>query len=293
MSGARPARGGALSGGGAAMPVLELRGVTAGFGSNTVLHGVDLAVRPGEICGIFGLNGAGKSVTMKVIAGIVEARSGSIALQGEDITHLDPEDRVGRGMAHVPQGRQVFPRLTVDQNLRLGGYLLRRRSRDAKARFEQLVDVVFERFPILGQRRQQAAGTLSGGQQAALAVGRALVSDPSLLLVDEPSAGLAPSVIAEVGDILKDVNALGVTVLLVEQNVTFGLALVDRANILQQGRVVYGGPIDALDQDRVASLLGIGRLLHAPVAGAVAGRPRSSGTPRRAPTRSRARKAQS
>jgi branched-chain amino acid transport system ATP-binding protein len=254
-------------------PLLELSGVTAGFGSTTVLHGVDLTVAKGEIAGVFGLNGAGKSVTMKVIAGIVAARRGRIRLDGRDITDVDPEDRVALGMGHVPQGRQVFPGLTVEQNLRLGGYPLRRRNR---ARYDELLATVYARFPILAERRQQLAGSMSGGQQAALAVGRALVSDPVLLLVDEPSAGLAPSVIADVGEILRQANATGVTVLLVEQNVTFGLGLVDRAFVLERGRVVYGGDVAELDQDRIAQLLGVGRLLSKSVRSTVATRRRDT-----------------
>lgn len=249
--------------------LLTLDGIRAGFGSTTVLHGVDLSVRQGEIAGVFGLNGAGKSVTMKVIAGLVPARRGTVTLDGRVITDVDPEDRVGMGMAHVPQGRQVFPGLTVEQNLRLGGSLLRKRNR---ARYEELLGNVLERFPILAERRKQFAGTMSGGQQAALAVGRALVSDPKLLLVDEPSAGLAPTVIKDVGAILREVNATGVTVLMVEQNVTFGLGLVDRAFILQRGKVVYGGDVSSLDQGRVATLLGVGRLLGASVSKTVADR---------------------
>jgi branched-chain amino acid transport system ATP-binding protein len=223
-----------------------------------VLHGVDIAVRDGEIAGVFGLNGAGKSVTMKVIAGIVPARGGRVSFDGRDVTRVEPEDRVVLGMAHVPQGRQVFPGLTVEQNLRLGGHRLRKRN---PARYAELLATMFERFPILAERRRQPAGTMSGGQQAAVAVARALVSDPKLLLVDEPSAGLAPSVVAEVARILREANALGVTILLVEQNVTFGLGLVDRAFVMQRGRVVYGGDVGDLDQERIGGLLGVGRLL--------------------------------
>jgi branched-chain amino acid transport system ATP-binding protein len=262
--------------------LLSLEGVTAGFGSNLVLHGVDLAVQPGEIVGVFGLNGAGKSVTMKVIAGVVPARSGRITMLDVDITDVGPEDRVARGMAHVPQGRQVFPGLTVEQNLRLGGYLLRKHNR---ARYEELFDGMLERFPILAERRRQLAGTMSGGQQAALAVARALVSDPKLLLVDEPSAGLAPSVIAEVGHILRQVNELGVTVLMVEQNVTFGLGLVERAVILERGRVVYGGDVATLDEQRVGELLGVGRLLKSHVSATVS--KRAARRPVRRPARKR------
>ena len=232
--------------------LLELDGVRAGFGSTTVLHGVDLALEAGEVAGVFGLNGAGKSVTMKVIAGIVPARGGRVSFAGRDVTTMEPEDRVALGMGHVPQGRQ-----------------LRKRN---PARYDELLTTMFERFPILAERRRQLAGSMSGGQQAALAVARALVSDPKLLLVDEPSAGLAPSVVAEVGRILREANDLGVTILLVEQNVTFGLGLVERAFVMQRGRVVYGGDVAELDQERVAGLLGVGRMLSSGVKATVAKR---------------------
>jgi branched-chain amino acid transport system ATP-binding protein len=259
--------------------MLSLEGVRAGFGSTTVLHSVDLSLASGEVAGVFGLNGAGKSVTMKVIAGIVPARGGRVSFAGRDVTRMEPEDRVAMGMGHVPQGRQVFPGLTVEQNLRLGGHRLRKRE---PARYEELLGAMFERFPILAERCRQLAGGMSGGQQAALAVARALVSDPKLLLIDEPSAGLAPSVVAEVGRILREVNDLGVTILLVEQNVTFGLGLVGRAFVMQRGRVVYGGDVGELDQDRIAGLLGVGRILSKGVKATVAGR-------RRAPAKAKAK----
>jgi branched-chain amino acid transport system ATP-binding protein len=254
--------------------LLTLQEVRAGFGSQTVLHGVSLQVREGEIAGIFGLNGAGKSVTMKVVAGIVPARAGSIAMDGRSITGMSPEDRVGLGMAHVPQGRQVFPGLTVEQNLRLGGYRLRRRDR---SRWDETLQRTLDRFPILAQRRKQLAGSMSGGQQASLAVARALVSDPRIVLVDEPSAGLAPKTVAELFETLREVNRSGVTMLMVEQNVTFGLRLVDTANIMQRGRIVYAGPVDSLDQERVADYLGVGRLLGRGLTAAV--RAREGATP--------------
>jgi branched-chain amino acid transport system ATP-binding protein len=246
--------------------LLELRTVRAGFGSQTVLHGVSLEVREGEIAGIFGLNGAGKSVTMKVVAGIVPARRGDVVMDGRNITTVAPEDRVALGMAHVPQGRQVFPGLTVEQNLRLGGYRLRRRDR---RRFDAALTRTLDRFPILAERRTQLAGSMSGGQQASLAVARALVSDPRIVLVDEPSAGLAPKTVEELFETLREVNRSGVTMLLVEQNVTFGLRLVDTANIMQRGRIVYAGPVASLDQERVAEHLGVGRLLGRGLSAAV------------------------
>jgi branched-chain amino acid transport system ATP-binding protein len=250
-------------------PLLEVTGLRAGFGATTVLHGVEFSVNEGEIAGIFGLNGAGKSVTMKVLAGVVPSRGGRISLAGTDITKLSAEKRVAMGMGHVPQGRQVFPDLTVEENLRLGAYLLRRRD---KARAASLLESVFDRFPLLAERRYQLAGTLSGGQQASLAVGRALVNEPKIVFVDEPSAGLAPVVVQELFATLKQVAASGVTMVLVEQNVSFGLQLADRAHILQMGRIVYSGDVGALDQEALAGYLGIGRMLGGVTSSALAGR---------------------
>jgi branched-chain amino acid transport system ATP-binding protein len=238
--------------------LLEVRDAVAGFGASTVLHGVSIEVKEGEIAGIFGLNGAGKSVTMKTVAGLVPLRSGSISFQGQDITRRSPEDRVALGLANLPQGRQVFPEMTVEENLRLGALVLRRRDR---GRYRAVLDRVLERFPILAERRGQRAGLLSGGEQASLAVGRALMSEPRLMLVDEPSAGLAPLVVEQLFETLRAVRETGVTILLVEQNVTFGLKLVDTAHVLQTGRIVYQGEVASLDRDRVAEYLGIGRLL--------------------------------
>ncbi len=238
--------------------MLEVRGLEAGFGSNLVLHGVDLSLERGSALGLFGLNGAGKSVTMKVVAGLVPARAGSVAFDGSDVTKLQPEDRMRAGMAYLPQARQLFPRLTVEQNIRLGSVVLRKHD---KARAAEVNEGLYERFPRLAERRRQFAGSLSGGEQAMLAIARALAGDPQLLLIDEPSAGLAPAVIEEVFALLTGLRADGLTVLLVEQNVTFGFRLVDRAAIMQGGVVVYEGPVKELDTRKVATLLGVGRLL--------------------------------
>ena len=238
--------------------LLTVERVTAGFGATTVLHGLSLAGEDGEIAGIFGLNGAGKSVSMKVLGGVVPVRSGRIVFRGHDVTNVPAEERVALGMGHVPQGRQVFPALTVEENLRLGAYTLRRRTR---GRYAAALGGVFDRFPLLAERRAQLAGTLSGGQQASLAVARALINEPTLILVDEPSAGLSPVAVAELFRTLKAVARSGVTMVLVEQNVTFGLQLADRAHILQTGRIVYTGDVGALDQDALVGYLGIGRML--------------------------------
>ena len=251
-------------------PLLALSAVTAGFGPTTVLHGVDLTVDEGTVGGLFGLNGAGKSVLMKVVAGLVPARGGVVELDGHDITRSSPEARVRGGMAHVPQGRQVFTELTVAENLRLGGYALRRRDR---AGATIALTEVYERFPLLAQRRSQLAGTLSGGQQAALSVARALVARPRLICIDEPSAGLSPVAAEELLESLVALRASGVTMLLVEQNLAFGLRLADSATLLQTGAVVHSGPVAALDAELLTRLLGVGRLLSGQVATAL-GRPR-------------------
>ncbi len=250
-------------------PLLEVRDITAGFGATTVLHGVSFDVARGSIAGIFGLNGAGKSVTMKTVGGMVPARSGTVVLDGQDITGLTPERRVGLGMGHVPQGRQVFPGLTVEENLRLGAYTLRRKHKD---RYRAALDSVYDRFPVLRERRNQLAGTMSGGQQAALSVGRALVNEPSIILVDEPSAGLSPLAALELHAVLRAVSDSGVTMVLVEQNVAFGLSLVDTAHLMQTGVVVHSSAVADLDDETLATHLGIGTVLRAATGSALAAR---------------------
>jgi branched-chain amino acid transport system ATP-binding protein len=250
--------------------ILEARSINAGFGANHVLHDVSLGVGPGELHGIFGLNGAGKSVFLKVLAGLVPAWSGSVLLDGADVTSVAAEARVARGMGHVPQGRHVFPDLTVEENLRVGAYTSRRRDR---AGYDGRLARVYDQLPMLNEHRAVLAGSLSGGQQAALAVGRALINEPRVLLIDEPSAGLAPVVVEQLFGVLRDVAAAsGLTMLLVEQNVAFGLRLVDTAHLLQSGRIVYEGPVASLDRARLASLLGIGAMLGDTVGAALAGR---------------------
>ena len=244
--------------------LLELQDVRTGFGANTVLHDCSYHVRQGEIAAVLGLNGAGKSVSLKVVAGLLPAWSGRILFEGEDITKLPVEKRVARGIGHVPQGRQVFPELTVEQNLRLGAYVLRRRDR---SRYRAVLDGIYDRFPILGGRKDQLAGTLSGGQQAMLAVARGLMSQPTLLIVDEASAGLSPVAVRELFETLKQVHASGVSILMVEQNVTFTLDIADRVHIMQRGQIVYEGDVGSLDRERVATYLGVGRLLSKKVVG--------------------------
>jgi branched-chain amino acid transport system ATP-binding protein len=263
---------------------LDLTGIRAGFGQQTIIHGVDLTVADGEVTGIFGLNGAGKSVLLKVIAGVVPTWSGRVDLAGHDITRLLPERRVALGMAHVPQGRQVFPSLSVEQNLRVGAYTLRRRDRSVYA---GNLARVYDTFPRLAERRRQPAGTLSGGEQAMLAVGRALINDPKVVLIDEPSAGLAPAVVEDLLEVLLGVRRLGLTMLLVEQNIRFGLRLADSACLLQKGRIVYSGDTASLDQERLATYLGVGRLLERDLATGLGRAPKAK--PRKRTTASRKR----
>jgi branched-chain amino acid transport system ATP-binding protein len=255
------------------MSMLEVHDVTAGFGPLTVLHGITMTVEEGSIAGVFGLNGAGKSVTMKTIGGTVPVRSGTILFEGQDITRMSPEKRVALGMGHVPQGRQVFPELTVEENLRLGAYTLRRRAR---SRYAAALDTVYDRFPVLRERRSQLAGTMSGGQQASLSVARALVNEPRLILVDEPSAGLSPKMQHDLRAVLQVVKDSGVTMVLVEQNIAFGLSLVDTANLLQTGVVVHSGPVEELDDDTLATHLGIGKVLAGATGSALSARKASS-----------------
>jgi len=184
--------------------------------------------------------------------------SGSVLLDGVDISRLSPAKRVALGIGNVPQGRQVFADLTVEENLRLGALTSRRKD---KASWPDRLERTYEQFPVLGRRRSALGGSLSGGEQASLAVGRALINEPRLLLVDEPSAGLAPSVIGALFDVLGQATATGVAMLLIEQNVAFGLRLVDTAHLLQSGRVVHSGPTASLDQGVLAERLGIGRML--------------------------------
>lgn len=251
---------GAWSRGSSAGNILEVEGLRTGFGIHTILHGVSLEARAGDITAILGLNGAGKSVTLKTISGLLPAWAGKIQFDGENITDLETEDRVARGMAHVLQGRAVFPHLTIGENLRLGGAVLRDRGKVTAG-----MERVYTTFPRLAERRSQLGGTLSGGEQEMLAVGRALMSSPKLILVDEASQGLSPIAVEHLFETLKAVNETGVTMLMVEQNVSFTLGIADRVLVMQKGEIVYQGESSELDRDRLADLLGIGALLGSKV----------------------------
>lgn len=227
--------------------------MTARYGDVQVLWGVTLAVREGEIATLVGANGAGKTTTLKAISGVVGAAGGQIHFDGEDITRLEPHEIASRRIAHVPEGRRLFPLMSVQENLVLGAV-----SRESRRSRDQSLDMVFELFPRLKERQHQMAGTLSGGEQQMVAIGRGLMALPRLLMLDEPSLGLAPIVVKEMFETIRRINAEGITIMLVEQNVQQSLKLADRAYVLENGRVVLEGAGAALlDDERVrAAYLG-------------------------------------
>ena len=216
--------------------MLSVSTISAGYGSFHVLFDVTLEVPRGEAVGVIGPNGAGKTTLMRAISGLVQLHNGAMTLDGYSISGLPPHRIVEQGIAHVPENRRLFPRLTVEDNLRIGAYPPRSRRHCA----EQL-ERVYNLFPRLKDRREQLAGTLSGGEQQMCAIGRALMSNPKLLLMDEPSAGLAPLIVAQVFDLVRRIRAEGLTVLIVEQNVQQVLDVVDRAYLLEVGRIKLAG----------------------------------------------------
>jgi branched-chain amino acid transport system ATP-binding protein len=216
--------------------MLELKAVRAGYGSFQALFDVSLEVRHGEAVGVIGPNGAGKTTLMRVISGLLRPRAGSIALEGVDLVATPAHRIVELGIAHVPESRRLFPRMTVEENLKMGGFVP-----SARPKFRQRLDVVYGLFPRLAERSRQLAGTMSGGEQQMCAIGRALMSDPKLLLLDEPSAGLAPVVVEQVFDLVTQIRAGGLNVLIVEQNVQQVLRVVDRAYVLKAGSIRAAG----------------------------------------------------
>jgi branched-chain amino acid transport system ATP-binding protein len=217
-------------------PLLSLAAVSAGYGSFRALFDVSLEVPHGEAVGVIGPNGAGKTTLMRVISGLLPLRGGTMTLDGRAVGGLPAHRMVGQGIAHVPENRRLFPRLTVEDNLRIGAFIPQ-----ARAHYAEQLERVYALFPRLKDRRAQMAGTLSGGEQQMCAIGRALMSRPKLLLMDEPSAGLAPLVVAQVLDLVRRVRADGLTVLIVEQNVQQVLEVVDRAYLLEVGSVKLAG----------------------------------------------------
>jgi branched-chain amino acid transport system ATP-binding protein len=216
--------------------VLSLSGVSASYGSVPAVADVSIEVGEGEAVGLLGANGAGKSTTLRAISGLVRLTSGTIGFLRMDIASLPPYKITELGIAHVPEGRQVFPEMTVQENLEIGAYVPR-----AKAERSRSLDLVFGIFPVLAERRRQLAGTMSGGEQQMLAVGRGLMLKPRLLMLDEPSLGLAPVVTDVTFEKIQEIHAMGTAILLVEQNVSRALTLVQRAYVLESGKVIMHG----------------------------------------------------
>ena len=237
----------------AGVPVLELRDLHVAYGAIYALKGIDLAVDAGEVVTLLGANGAGKTTTLQAISGLLRPRTGEIRFHGERIDGVPPHEVVALGIGHSPEGRRVFPVMTVLENLRMGAYRFRGYGKED-------LDRVFDLFPVLASRRGQEAGTLSGGEQQMLAIGRALMGRPTLLLLDEPSMGLAPLIVAQIFDIIREINTQGTTVLLVEQNAAQALKLADRGYVLETGEIVMSASApELLSNPRVrAAYLGEG-----------------------------------
>ena len=219
--------------------MLKIENLHVSYGGIKALRGISLEVPDGKIVTLIGANGAGKSTTLNTVAGLLHSRTGSVRFMGEELRHVPGHRLVGRGMALVPEGRRIFQQMTVQENLDMGGYC---RGGDLSADMER----VYERFPRLKERRRQVAGTLSGGEQQMLAMGRALMSHPKLLMLDEPSMGLAPLLVEQIFEIIRQLHADGTTILLVEQNAQAALAVADRGYVLETGRIVTEGSGAAL-----------------------------------------------
>jgi len=216
--------------------MFEINDLNVHFGGIHALKGISLRVEDGEIVTLIGANGAGKTTTLRTASGLKRPTSGSVAINGTDITNRSAQDRVKMGLVHVPEGRHVFPGMTVLENLELGAY-----TRKDRAGIAASLNEVYQRFPLLAERRKQTAGTLSGGEQQMLAMGRALMGDPKILLLDEPSMGLAPLLVQEIFDIIRAINEAGTTILLVEQNANMALQVAHRAYVMETGAIVLSG----------------------------------------------------
>ena len=226
------------------MAMLEVKDLEVYYGMIQAIKGISFQVEEGEIIALIGANGAGKTTTLHTVTGLLPAKKGSVLFEGKDITKVPGHKIVSMGMAHVPEGRRIFAQLSVLQNLRMGAY-----TRKDKEEIEETLKMVYRRFPRLEERSNQIAGTLSGGAQQMLAMGRALMSHPKIILMDEPSMGLSPIFVNEIFDIIKEVSKGGTTVLLVEQNAKKALSIADRAYVLETGRIVLEGAADVLMND--------------------------------------------
>lgn len=224
--------------------MLQIHELKVSYGAIQALKGIDLELNQGEIVALIGGNGAGKSTTLQTISGLLRPVSGGIHFLGEEISGVAPQEIVARGVIHVPEGRRIFSSLTVEENLEMGAYL--QRDKAAKARN---LEEVFGRFPRLKERRRQAGGTLSGGEQQMLAIARAIMANPKLLLLDEPSMGLSPVLVEQIFDIIQSINEQGTSILLVEQNAQMALSIADRGYVLETGKIVLSGVADDLLHD--------------------------------------------
>ncbi|MFD6907116.1 MULTISPECIES: ABC transporter ATP-binding protein [Streptomyces] len=224
--------------------VLDIKGLQVAYGKVEALRGLDLTVRENEIVALLGNNGAGKSTSVSAVSGLVRPRAGTVTAFGEDITRATPWSIVERGIVHVPEGRRIFSRLTVHENLQLGGYTVR----DSTS-IDKRIDQVYALFPRMAERRDQQGGTLSGGEQQMLAIGRAMVAGPRLIMLDEPSMGLAPLIVAQVMDAIVSINRAGTAVLLIEQNARAALKVAHRGCVMESGRVSVTGSAAELRAD--------------------------------------------
>ena len=229
------------------MAMLEVRDLEVNYGSINAIKKISFDVNEGEVIALIGANGAGKTTTLHTITGLLKAKSGSVKFEGKELLKTPPHKIVEMGMAHVPEGRRIFQQLTVYKNLTLGAF-----TRKDKASIDETLRMVYGKFPRLEERKKQVAGTLSGGEQQMLAMGRALMSKPKIVLMDEPSMGLSPLFVSEVFKIIEEIRASGTTVLLVEQNAKKALEIADRAYVLETGRIVLsGGAKDLMNDDSV------------------------------------------
>ena len=224
--------------------MLEVKDLYVNYGAVEAIKGISFTVQPGEIVTLIGANGAGKTTTLHTISGLVKAKSGSITYNGTDLQKIDPSKIISLGIAHVPEGRHVFPEMTVEENLQMGAFISKNKEETAAA-----MQDVYEKFPRFRERRRQLAGTLSGGEQQMVAVGRALMGKPSIILMDEPSMGLSPLLAKEVFAIIKEIHAAGITVLLNEQNAKMALSIADRAYVLETGTISISGDAQELLKD--------------------------------------------
>ncbi|MDD2235461.1 MAG: ABC transporter ATP-binding protein, partial [Desulfitobacteriaceae bacterium] len=216
--------------------MLEIKNLNVHFGVIHALKGISLTINTGEIVTLIGANGAGKTTTLRTVSGLKKPTDGEILLEGKDITATSAQDRVKMGISQVPEGRRIFSAMTVLENLELGAYL-----RKDKSNISKDLKMIYERFPILANRKKQIAGTLSGGEQQMLSIGRALMSRPRILCLDEPSMGLAPLLVQEIFDIIKEINKSGTTVLLIEQNASMALQIANRAYVMETGTITLSG----------------------------------------------------